>query len=172
MVNGKISYSLPWHGSILPEAAPDVYDALVCTAPERQVLVAQRLYEGPVNEYVYLLNQVPEAFLPQCLLEEVARVAPDCLPRPAPDAPGQFGEGFCLIERVAAGEGDVGKGIPFDFLHQVVHAAFLSTPEVPRLGVVAPGAMMAASRTVDTGAETRAIDGCVVKDREHSNCHG
>lgn len=87
----------------------------------------------------------------------VAGIAPDGLVCLCLYPADKFGTSFCLKQWVASGEGNMGKGIVDDDAHQVVNREFLSTILIPRLGIVAPGAMVAASRQIDACAEARAI---------------
>ena len=93
----------------------------------------------------------------QKTLPGVAGIAPDGLVCLCLYHAGKFGASFCLKQWVASGQGNMGKGIVDDDAHQVVNREFLSSILIPRLGIVAPGAMVAASRQIDARAETGAV---------------
>ena len=78
------------------------------------------------------------------------------------DELGQFGECFCLVKRVATGEGDISKRIGYDLLKNILSAHIRSATECPRLWVVALGTLMAASRTIDACAEAGSINSGIV----------
>ena len=65
------------------------------------------------------------------VFEEIARKAPDALAALLPDGACQLGKALCLEHRVAAREGDVGKGVAHDFLHQLVGRGQPHIPPVP-----------------------------------------
>jgi hypothetical protein len=73
------------------------------------------------------------------------------------DGTGEFCEARCLVHGIASGEGDVGKGIGYDDLHELRRGHLATTVEGPRLGVMAAWTLMTATRTIDGGPEARTI---------------
>lgn len=120
--------------------------------------------EWAVNQYVDVLKEFTGCgLLKECFIGE-ASVAPYGFVGFLLDAAGQRGECFDLEEGVAASEGDVGKGVARDVLHEGVEGHFVTCIWVPRLGIVAPRAVVLASCAVDAGAKAWAVDGGVVYD--------
>lgn len=151
--------SFPQHNLARLERLLHVYEPLVGRTSEKKVGIAQGLDKGSVHKNIKVLQERHHAGITfrQELFPCVASVAPDgfvCL-RLYPT--GQFGTTGCLKERVTSGKGNVGKGVVDNDTHQFVHGDLLSPTLVPRLGIMATGATMTASRQIDACAETGSV---------------
>ena len=142
----------------------EVDDALVGAAAEEQIRVPLLEDEGPVDEYVEPGEQLRELRIGLDLLDGKSGPAPDGFRRFRFDAPGEFGEGFRLVERVAAGETDVGEFVGLDDAEQLFHLHPFPGVEVPGLGIVAALAGMAAAGTVNGRTETGSVGHCLLDD--------
>ncbi len=146
-------------------------DTLVGAAPEVEFGVTQGFYEGAVHQNVKMGQDGGEAGVGGYFLVGEAGVAPDGLVGFDLDAAGEGGEGFNLIQGVTAGEGYIGELIGGDNVKQFIDRHLSAADEVPRLGVVAAGAMMGAACAVDGSAETGAVSHSFFQYVQNSYLH-
>ena len=125
--------------------------------------------EGAIDQYIYILQQILCSVVVQEVFVAEACVAPYRLVGLRLDACGKLGKAFCLEERVAASEGDIGEGVGHNLLEEVVCASVIANTKCPRLRVVAAWAFVFATCTIDARAEARAIYCGVVQDTEYVN---
>ena len=77
-------------------------DPLVGTATEMKVGIPQFSFERPVHKSVNIWKYLAETLICKDFLISEAGIAPDVLAGLFLYTPGQFGEGFHLIERVTS----------------------------------------------------------------------
>ena len=130
------------------EGGLDVDEALVAGAAEAEADVALLLDEGAVNEDVELADDVEQRWVLLYFFPCVAGVTPDVVAQLLLDAVDEGADALGLLQGVSATEGDGGLVIGDD-AHELVEGALFPTPWIPRGGVVASGAMVAAARQVD-----------------------
>ena len=106
-------------------------DPLVGTAAEVEFRVAEFGNERTVDEGVDVWEDLSHALVCEDFLVCESGVAPDVLAGLFLDAAGKFGEGLDLVERVAAGERDVGELIGLDHLQKFLDCHFPATHEIP-----------------------------------------
>ena len=102
------------------------------------------------------------------LLEAVACVAPDGLVGICFDEASKGCETFGMEHRVSSGKGHVHVGLD-DEAEQCFYRHGGTALVIPRLGIVASGAMVFAPRAIERGAKSYAIDGSSVLDVEYAD---
>lgn len=145
--------------------------ALVGAASEEKLGIAEGLDEGAFDKGVDIWQNAAQAVVGEDFLVGEAGVAPDVLAGFLLDAACQFGEGFDLIERIAAGKRHIGE---FVFLHDVqklLNGHFSSAHEIPGLRIMAAGTMMGATGTIDRSAETGTVGHGLVSYVQNTDNH-
>ena len=148
-----------------------VDDALVGGTTEDEVVGMLRRYVWAVDEDIHPVQKTALGGHTQQRLVGVARVAPDGLVGALLDGRGQFGEALGLLHGVAAGEGDVGKGVGLYDAQQLVNAHIMASIAGPRLWVVAFCTVVCAACAVDAGAEARSIYSGIFHYVNYSDTH-
>ena len=119
----KISLSLPKNHLASIEGFLHIYEPLVGRATEEEVGVAERLHEGTIDENIQILKQRHHnrVVLGKQTFPCITSIAPDSLVRLEFHPTGKFGTPFCLKERVATRECNLGKRVVNNNTHQVVN---------------------------------------------------
>ena len=130
------------------EGALDVNEALVAAAAETEGDVTLGLQERAVNEDVELSNDIEQCRVLLNLLPGEAGIAPHVVTQILLDAVDEGTGAVGLQQGVAATQGD-GSLIIGDDLHQFIKGTLFPTLEIPRIGIMAPGATMVAARQID-----------------------
>ena len=149
------------------KGAAHIDDALVAAAAKKEGFVAERLDKGSIDEYVDLAQERLLARVGKDLLESEAGVAPNGFGRGCADGACECGESFGLEHRVAAAESNIGKRVGEDNVENFGYRGGRAGINVPRLRVMAAGAMVGATRRIDRSAKPRAIDSGVFDDPEN-----
>ena len=150
-----------------------VYQPLVGRASKKKIGITQGLHKWSVHEDIKVLQQGQHLWrgLGHQGLPGISGIAPDGLVRLGLYLACKFGTSRCLKQGIASGQGNMGKRIIDDNAQKVVNREFLSPILIPRLGIMAPRAMMAASRQVDARTETRTIHRGVFQDIKYTQVH-
>ena len=130
------------------EGGLDVDEALVAAAAKAQGGGTLCHQEGALDEDVEFADDIKQSGILFYSFPSVAGVAPDVVAQFLLDAVDEGPGAVGLQQGGAATQGD-GSLIIGDDLHQFVEGAFFPTPGIPRVGIVATGAMMVAARQVD-----------------------
>ena len=153
---------------MLGKCGGDIYQSLVGAAPEEQGEVAKTLNKRAVDQHVHLFKQGSSEWIDKQLLDAIACIAPYGMGGLTVDFPSQQGECHGLEHWVATRESHI------QIFHQYLlgdshDAPLVATSRVPRLGIVATGAMVDASGAIDGSAQPRAIDRGAVDDVQQTN---
>ena len=119
--------------------------------------VAKFGHERSVDECVDVWKDLAHALVREDFFVCESGVAPYVLAGLLLDAAGKLCKGLDLVERVAAGECDVGKFIGLDDLQKLIYGHFPAPMKIPGLRVMTARTMMRASRTVYRCTESRPI---------------
>ena len=139
----------------------DVDEPLVAAAPEIERQVAQRLDVAAVHQRVDPAQALPARRVREALLERIARIAPDVLPRalPHPAQKGRHRRG--MQQRIAAADGHtvqnrVRRDRIADPLRPLRGQRF-AAQRIVALRIVAPGTTVRTPREIDRVAQAVAI---------------
>lgn len=108
-----------------------VYNALVATATETQLLITQSLNETAVYKYIDLLKQCTLCGIFKNLFKQITGVAPNILAASLLYCNGKFGKTLRLEHRVAARKGDIGKRVGENHLKNLLNIHIVSVVYVP-----------------------------------------
>ena len=150
------------------EGSRNIDEALIGRSSEEKIWIFQLFDEGTVDEDINEAEQFTLVFLNEAL-ESKPCVAPDVFVCIVVYGTGELSKTCSLIHGIATRESDVGKRVGHDNLHNLGGGHLMATAEVPRLGVMTAGALMAATRTIDGGPESRTIHHCIFKYIQYSN---
>jgi len=106
-------------------------DTLVGAAPEWEVGVAEFHDERPLHKGIDIRKYLRKTLVGKDFLICKARITPYILARLFLYAAGKFCKGLDLIERIAAGEGHIGKLVILDDVEKLLDGHFLSAAKVP-----------------------------------------
>lgn len=149
------------------KGAAYIDDALVAAAAKKERFVAERLDKGTIDEHIDLAQECLLARVGKDLLESESGVAPNGFGRSGADGACERGESFGLEHRVAAAESNIGKRVGEDNVENFGYRGRRAGINVPRLRVMAAGAMVGATSRIDRSAKPRAIDSGVFDDPEN-----
>lgn len=149
----------------------EVDDALVGAASEEESGVAEGLDEGAFDEGVDIWQNAAQTVIGEDFLVGEAGVAPDVLAGFLLDAARQFGEGFNLIEGIAAGKRHIREFVILHDVQKLLNGHFASAHEIPGLRIMASGTMMGTTGTIDRCTETGAVCHGLVSYVKNTNIH-
>ena len=114
-------------------------------------------------------HQFPLVRLLQKPFEPVSGIAPDGFEAVVTDSGSKFRKPLCLHHGVAAREGDIGELVVHDLSEQFVGGHPVAMVDVPRLWVVAAGAGIVATGTIDGGPKSRTVNHCILDDVKYGD---